>query len=106
VVLVQHYREGWPASAVAGFLSEKDGIKVFVDEAVHNGRSVFITLRHKCASGTWVQSFTTETLSQTLESALECAALSFEGHLDQDRTWLLARPMPMISAKRHWDSTP
>ena len=36
VVLVQHYRDGWPASAVPGFMAEKDGIKVFVDDVVHD----------------------------------------------------------------------
>ena len=93
-VLVQHYRDGWPASAVPGFMGEKDGIQVFVDDVVRDGRFVSITLRHETAGGTWIQNFTAETLDQSkLNSALAHAALSFERHLDQEQTWLLARPV-------------
>jgi 2-polyprenyl-3-methyl-5-hydroxy-6-metoxy-1,4-benzoquinol methylase len=94
VVLVEHYRHGWPAGAVPGFMGEKDGIKVFVDDVVHDGRFVGITLRHEAANGTWTQSFTVETLdASALHAALTHAALSFERHLDQDESWLLARPV-------------
>src|SRR4029453_16400911 len=55
VVLVQHYRDGWPASAVPGFLGEKDGIKAFVDEVAHDGQFVRITLRHEVGGGTWTR---------------------------------------------------
>src|SRR6266498_5366362 len=65
VVLVQHYRDGWPMGAVRGFLGERDGIKAFVDEVAHDGRFVRMTLRHESATGTWRQSFTAETLSQS-----------------------------------------
>src|SRR2546425_4549212 len=65
MVLVQRYRDSWPASAVPGFMGEKDGIRVFVDDVVHDGRFVSITLRHVAASGTWTQSFTAETLDQS-----------------------------------------
>ena len=93
VVLIQHYRNGWPASAVPGFMGEKDGIQVFVEDVVHDGRFVSMTLRHEAASRTWTQSFTAETLDQSeLDDALAYAALSFERHLDKDQTWLLARP--------------
>jgi 2-polyprenyl-3-methyl-5-hydroxy-6-metoxy-1,4-benzoquinol methylase len=93
VVLVQHYREGWLASAVPGLMGEKDGIKVFADEVAHDGRFVHITLRHEAARGTWTQSFVAEALSQwDLNDALANAGLSFERHIDQDRSWLLARP--------------
>jgi hypothetical protein len=52
-----------------------------------------MTLRHETASGTWLQSFTAETLSQSeLRDALARAGLSFERHIDQDSSWLLARP--------------
>jgi len=52
-----------------------------------------MTLRHEAAIGTWTQSFTAETLSQSeLVDALAHAGLSFERHLDQDPSWLLARP--------------
>jgi SAM-dependent methyltransferase len=96
VVLVQHYRDGWPACAVPGFLGEKDGIKAFVDDVAHDGRFVRMTLRHESASGTWLQSFTAETLSQSeLRDALARAGLSFERHIDQDSSWLLARPTSM-----------
>ena len=93
VVLIQHYRYGWPASAVRGFLNERDGIKAFVDEVTHNGRFVRMTLRHEAASGTWTQSFTTEALTESdLAEALAHAGLSFDRHLDQDSTWLSAKP--------------
>ena len=93
VVLIQHYRDGWPASAVPGFIGEKDGIKAFVDDVAHDGRFVHITLRNEAASGTWTQSFTAEALSQSeLDDALAHAGLSFERHIDQDQSWLLARP--------------
>jgi SAM-dependent methyltransferase len=93
VVLVQHYRDGWPMGAVRGFLGERDGIKAFVDEVAHDGRFVRTTLRYEAASGTWTQSFTIEALSQSeLADALAHVGLSFERHLDQDSTWLLARP--------------
>jgi hypothetical protein len=96
VVLVQHYRDGWLASAVPGFLGEKDGIKAFVDDAAHDGRFVRMTLRHESASGTWLQSFTAETLSQSeLRDALARAGLSLERYIDQDSSWLLARPTSM-----------
>jgi len=96
VVLVQHYRDGWPASAVPGFMAEKDGIKVFVDDVVHDGRFVSMTLRHVAASGTWTQRFTAEALDKSaLADALTHAALSFERHLDEDQSWLLARPLPI-----------
>jgi len=102
-VLVQHYRDGWPASAVPGFMGEKDGIKVFVDDVVHDGRFVSMTLRHVAASGIWTQSFTAETLDQSeLAHALTHAALSFERHLDKDQTWLLARPVSI----GHRDASP
>ncbi len=93
VVLIQHYRAGWPASAVAGFIEEKNGIKTFVDDLTHDGRFVQIALRFEAASGTWTQSFTAETLNQSeLDDAFAHAGLSFERHLDQDPSWLLARP--------------
>jgi SAM-dependent methyltransferase len=93
VVLIQHYHDGWPASAVPGYMGEKDGIKAFVDDVVHDGRFVRITLRHEGASGTWTQSFTAEALSRSeLVDALANAGLSFERHIDQDQSWLLARP--------------
>jgi SAM-dependent methyltransferase len=93
VVLVQHYRDGWPARAEPGFLGEKDGIKTFVDDVAHDGRFVRITLRYEAASGTWTQSFTTEALNQSeLADALGKAGLSFDRHLGQDSSWLLARP--------------
>src|SRR6266404_1716224 len=96
VVLVEHYRHGWPASAEPGFMGEKDGIKVFVDNVVHDGRFVDIALRHEAANGTWTQSFTVETLdASALDDALTHASLSFERHLDQHQTWLLATPVPI-----------
>jgi hypothetical protein len=58
-----------------------------------------MTLRHEGASGTWTQSFTAETLSQSeLVEALAQAGLSSERHLDQDPSWLLARPTSMGTA--------
>jgi 2-polyprenyl-3-methyl-5-hydroxy-6-metoxy-1,4-benzoquinol methylase len=94
VVLVQHYRDGWPASAVPGFKAEKDGIRVFVDDVVHNGRFVSMTLRYEAASGAWTQSFTAETLDESeLDEALTHAALSLERHLDLDQSWVVARPL-------------
>jgi SAM-dependent methyltransferase len=93
VVLIQHYREGWPSGAVAGFMGEKDGIKAFVDAVIHDGRFVHMTLRHEATSGTWTHSFTAEALSQSeLHDALNHARLSFERHVDQDSSWVLARP--------------
>lgn len=110
VVLVQHYRDGWPASAVPGCLGEKDGIKAFVDDVAHDGRFVRITLRHEAASGTWTQSFTTETLSQSeLADALTHAGLSFDRRLEQDSSWLLARPTsfePRRPCLRHHETAP
>jgi 2-polyprenyl-3-methyl-5-hydroxy-6-metoxy-1,4-benzoquinol methylase len=107
VVLIQRYRDDWPASAVLGYMGEKGGIKAFVDDLAHDGRCVHITLRHEAASGTWTQSFTAETLSQTkLENALACAELSFEHHLDQDPSWLLARPTSMSSGRGLHDTAP
>ena len=95
VVLIQHYREGWPASAVPGFIGEKDGIKAFVDDVARDGRLARITLRHEAASGTWTQTFTTEGLSQSeLAEALARAGLRFDGHLGRDSSWLVARPTP------------
>ena len=99
VVLIQHYRDGWPANAAPGFIGEKDGIKAFIDDVARDGRLVRMTLRHEAASGTWTQSFTAETLSQSeLVDALAHAELSFERHLDQDPSWLLARPTSMGTA--------
>jgi SAM-dependent methyltransferase len=99
VVLIQHYRDGWPASAVPGLIGEKDGIKVFIDDVAHDGRLVRMMLRHEAASGTWTQSFTAETLSQSeLDEALADAGLLFERHLDQDPRWSLARPTSMGTA--------
>jgi 2-polyprenyl-3-methyl-5-hydroxy-6-metoxy-1,4-benzoquinol methylase len=99
VVLIQHYRDGWPANAVPGFIGEKNGIKAFVDEVARDGRLVRMTLRHQAASGTWTQSFTAETLSQSeLVDALAHAGLTFERHLDQDPSWLLARSTSMGTA--------
>src|SRR6266511_1730178 len=46
VVLIQRYRDGWPARAVPGYMGEKDGIKAFIDDVAHDGRFVRITLRH------------------------------------------------------------
>jgi SAM-dependent methyltransferase len=95
VVLVQHYRDGWPVSATPGLLGEKDGRKTFVDDVAHEGRFARLTLRFEAAGGTWLQTFTTETLSQSeLSDALAHAGLSLERHLDEDSTWLLARPTP------------
>jgi 2-polyprenyl-3-methyl-5-hydroxy-6-metoxy-1,4-benzoquinol methylase len=93
VVLVQHYREGWLASVEAGFLGEKDGIKTFVDEVAHDGGFVRMTLRNETAHGTWLQTFTTEILSRSqLGDALAHTGLSVERHIDEDSSWLLARP--------------
>jgi len=98
VVLIQHYRDGWPANAVPGFLGEKDGSKAFIDDVAHDGRFVRMTLRHESASGTWLQSFTVEPLSESeLVDALAHAALSFDRRLDRDSTWLLARPLNEFS---------
>ena len=99
VVLIQHYRDGWPANAAPGFIGEKDGIKAFVDEVARDGRLVRMKLRHEAASGSWTQRFTAETLSQSeLVDALAHAGLSFERHLDQDPSWLVARPTSMGTA--------
>jgi hypothetical protein len=93
VVLIQRYRDGWPARAVPGCMGEKDGIKAFIDDVAHDGRFVRITLRHEAASGTWTQSFTAETLSESeLGDALANAGLSLERYIDQDQSWLVARP--------------
>jgi SAM-dependent methyltransferase len=101
VVLIQHYRDGWLASAIPGFIGEKDGIKTFVDDAAQDGRLVRMTLRSEAASGTWTQSFTAETLSQSeLDDALTNAGLSFERHLDQGSSWLLARPTAIEQGRR------
>jgi SAM-dependent methyltransferase len=92
VVLVQHYRDGWPADAVPGFLGEKDGIKIFIDDIVHD-QCVRMTVRYVATRGTWTQSFTTEPLDQSaINSALARAGLSFQRHMDQDPSWILARP--------------
>ena len=92
VVLIQRYRDGWPASAVPGYMGEKDGIKAFIDDVAHEGQFARITLRHEAASGTWTQSFTAETLSESeLGDALADAGLSLERYIDQDRSWLAAR---------------
>lgn len=102
VVLVQHYRVGWLASAVPGCMGEKDGIKVFIDGVARNGRIFRITLRHEAAHGTWTQRFAAEALSQSdLNDALANAGLSFERHIDQDRSWLLAKP---TSIEQRWMS--
>jgi SAM-dependent methyltransferase len=101
VVLIQHYRNGWPASAIPGFVGEKDGIKTFVDDVAQDGRLVRMTLRQEAASGTWTQSFTAETLNQPeLDDALTNAGLSFERHLDQDSSWLLAKPTSIEQRRR------
>jgi predicted SnoaL-like aldol condensation-catalyzing enzyme len=98
-VLIQHYREGWPASAAPGFIGEKNGMKAFVDEVARDGRLVRMTLRHEAESGTWTQSFAAQTLSQTeLVEALAQAGLSFERHLNEDPSWLVARPTSMGTA--------
>src|SRR5882672_183725 len=36
VVLVQHYRDGWPATAAPGFLGDRDGIRVSIDDLVQD----------------------------------------------------------------------
>jgi SAM-dependent methyltransferase len=96
VVLIQHYRNGWPGSAAPGFLGEKAAIKAFVDEVARDGRFVRITLRHEAASGTWTQSFTAEALNHSeLTDALTDVGLSFDRHIDQEQCWLLARPRPI-----------
>jgi SAM-dependent methyltransferase len=101
VALIQHYRDGWPATATPGFVGEKDGIKTFVDDVAQDGRLVRITLRQEAASGTWTQSFAAETLNQSeLDDALTNAGLSFERHLDQDSSWLLARPTSIEQRRR------
>ena len=93
VVLIQHYREGWPTGAVEGFMGERDGIRTFVDDVLHDGRFVHMTLRHEAASGTWTHCFTAEALTRSeLHDALTHAGFSFERQLDQDSSWLLARP--------------
>lgn len=93
VVLVQTYRDDWPSSAAIGFMGERDGIKTFVDEVVHDDGFVRLTLRFETASGTWTQRFATEPLTQAaVDEALTNAGLSFERRLDGDPSWLLARP--------------
>ena len=73
-------------------MGEKDGIKAFIDDVAHEGQFARITLRHEAASGTWTQSFTAETLSESeLGDALADAGLSLERYIDQDRSWLVAR---------------
>jgi SAM-dependent methyltransferase len=93
VVLIQHYPNGWPASAVPGFIGEKDAIRTYVDDVSHDGRFVRLALRFEAASGTWTQVFTAEPLSTSdLESAIAEAQLSVDGQLGGDPGWLLARP--------------
>jgi SAM-dependent methyltransferase len=92
-VLIQHYRDGWPASAVPGFVGEKDAIRTYVDEVSHDGRFVRMALRYEAAGGSWTQVFTVESLDASdLDNALAEAQLSVEGHLAKDSGWLLARP--------------
>jgi SAM-dependent methyltransferase len=94
VVLIQHHSDGWPASAVPGFIGEKDAIRTYVDDVSHDGRFVRLALRLEAASGTWTQVFTAEPLSASeITIALADAGLSFVRHVDQERRWSLARPM-------------
>jgi len=96
VVLVQHYRDGWPAGAVSDFQGERGRVKVFVDDMAQDGRLVHMTLRYEAVTGTWTQSFAAEALNQSqLDDALARAGLSSERHLDQDSSWLLARPVSL-----------
>jgi SAM-dependent methyltransferase len=93
VVLIQHYRDRWPASAVPGLIGEQDAIRTYVDDVSHDGRFVRLALRFEAASGTWTQVFTAEPLSASdLASALAEAQLSVDGQLGEDASWLLARP--------------
>jgi len=93
VVLIQHYRDRWPASAVSGFIGEKDAIRTYVDDVSHDGRFVRVALRYETGSGTWTQVFTAEALGASdLANALAQAQLSVEGQLGEDPSWLLARP--------------
>jgi len=64
VVLVQHYRDGWPATAAPGFLGDRDGIRVSIDDLVQDGSLFHLTMRYEAAGSTWTQSFTAETLNQ------------------------------------------
>jgi hypothetical protein len=74
-----------------GFLGEKDGMKMFVDDARHEGRLVHMTLRHETAKGTWTHSFTVEILRRSdIHDALTQAGLSFERYLDEEESWLVA----------------
>jgi SAM-dependent methyltransferase len=99
VVLIQHYHDRWPASAVPGFIGEKDEIRTYVDDVSHDGRFVRIALRYEAASGTWTQVFTAESLGASdLDNALAQAQLSVDGQLGQDPSWLLARPTKSQSA--------
>jgi hypothetical protein len=92
-VLIQHYRDRWPASAVPGFIGEKDAIRTYVDDVSHDGRFVRVALRFEAASGTWTQVFTAEPLGASdLDHALAEAQLSVERQLGEDPSWLLARP--------------
>ena len=94
VVLVQHYRDGWPATAAPGFLGDRDGIRVSIDDLVQDGSLFHLTMRYEAAGSTWTQSFTAETLNQLqIDNSLAHAGLSPECHLDQNATWLLARPI-------------
>jgi SAM-dependent methyltransferase len=93
MVLVQHYRYGWPAGANSGYHGERGGVKIFVDDMAQDGRLVHMTLRYEAVSGTWTQCFAAEALNQLqLDDELARAGLSCERHLDQDSSWLLARP--------------
>ena len=93
VVLIQRYRDGWPASAVPGFVGEKDAIRTYVDDVSHDGRFVRLALRYEAACGTWTQVFIAESLDACdLDNALAQAHLSVGGHLGGDPSWLVARP--------------
>ena len=99
VVLIQHYRDRWPASAVPGFIGEKDAIRTYVDDVSHDGRFVRVALRYESPSGTWTQVFIAEPLGASdLDQALAEEQLSVEGQLGEDPSWLLARPTKSQSA--------
>lgn len=94
VVLVQHYRDGWPATAIRGLQWETGGVKTCIDEMEPNGRLVCMTLRYETVHGTWSQTFTTEPLSHAeIAEAFAGAGLEFVRHIDKERRWSLARPI-------------
>ena len=99
VVLIQRYDPEWAADPTPTDV-ERDGVRIRVLEPHREGRLLTATAEYEVAGQAWRHGpFTATILDDTeMEARLFASGLRLDRWIDERRTWLVASPLPDVSA--------